>query len=120
MKFSNTIELPDIERQPKKSKHDTEKLLPKILDGNFFSVTKRTEDGKVETVCNQCGKIRKGSVTSTGNFISHYRTSHSEQMKDLEAYLKGSPQSNEADNNKRPPRQTLLTDINPSASPDEL
>lgn len=33
--------------------------------------------GKISARCKKCGVIRKGDKTSTGNFRSHYMTTHS-------------------------------------------
>lgn len=70
--------------------------IPRILDGKFYVIMKNT-NGKIEAECVRCGQMKRGDIKSTGNFLSHYRNSHSDQMLDLENYRKG--QSNE--NSKR-------------------
>lgn len=61
--------------------------MPKLLDGKYFSIVKR--DGtKVEAKCENCGLIRKGTVTSTGNFMEHIRKMHSSIVSEAETYRK--------------------------------
>lgn len=38
--------------------------------------------------CMHCDEIKKGDISSTGNFKSHYKLKHSKQVKALEEYLK--------------------------------
>lgn len=68
-----------------KSPPKKKKKLPKILDGNFYTVTSST-DGKIEAKCIECNKIVKGSNASTGNFKIHYKT-HGASYQRLETYL---------------------------------
>lgn len=55
-------------------------VLPAILDGRFFSVPQKfgshaNDIDKIGAKCQLCGKIVKGSKTSTGNFLSHFKVS---------------------------------------------
>lgn len=45
-------------------------------------------DGKIEAKCVECGQMKKGTITSTGNFKSHYKM-HPLKSKMLAKYLKG-------------------------------
>lgn len=63
------------------------KKIPRILDGTFYVVEQHQENGQIKAKCQECGDIRKGNITSTGNFKTHYKT-HPEKLKDLEEYLK--------------------------------
>lgn len=61
--------------------------LPRLLDGKYFEITKR-EGTKIEAVCTACKKLRKGNLTSTGNFMDHLRKSHPELVTEAESYKK--------------------------------
>lgn len=63
------------------------KKTPRILDGTFYSIVSNN-DGKIEATCCECGDIRKGDISSTGNFKTHYKLTHPSKMKQLEDYLK--------------------------------
>lgn len=82
--------------------------LPRILDGKFFSVDSHVE-GKIEARCTECNEVKKGQITSTGNFKNHYRIKHSSTMSALEAYLKG--KSDEAVQSQSKPRQPTLNEF---------
>lgn len=60
---------------------------PRILDGTFYSI-KSVDKGIVCAHCLECGELRKGNISSTGNFISHYKLKHKEKVHILSAYLK--------------------------------
>lgn len=63
------------------------KSIPRMLDGKYFFITKR-ENNKVVAVCTQCGKSRRGDITSTGNFNDHYKNCHPSLLKEVELYKK--------------------------------
>lgn len=63
------------------------KTLPKILDGKYFAVDSNN-DGKLLAKCTECNEMKKGYISSTGNFINHYKSKHPSQVKSLEEYLK--------------------------------
>lgn len=66
----------------------TKKRIPKILDGTFYTLDCDVgSDGKISAKCNECNEIRKGNISSTGNFKSHYKK-HPERLLKLEEYLK--------------------------------
>lgn len=69
----------------KKARYDN---IPRLLDGKYFEIVKR-DDIKVEAVCKSCGKIRKGNLTSTGNFMEHIKKSHPELVVKAELHKKG-------------------------------
>lgn len=56
------------------------KTVPRILDGEFFSITSEIieADGKVKVVakCKICQEEKRGVISSTGNFIKHYQLKH--------------------------------------------
>lgn len=62
------------------------KKLPEILDGKFYTVV-LNNNGKIVAKCVDCGDIKKGDLSSTGNFESHYKT-HPHKSKQLDNYLK--------------------------------
>lgn len=61
--------------------------IPRILDGKYFSIISNI-NGNIVARCTECNEQKKGSVTSTGNFKSHFRIKHSEILPTVEAYLK--------------------------------
>lgn len=62
---------------------------PKILDGTYFQITVRSTDdsNNIKARCAQCGVIRSGSTTGTGNFIRHYTDKHKERCEELQNYI---------------------------------
>lgn len=73
--------------------------LPRILDGQFYhlegNVDDISSDGRISVKCNTCNKTRKGNIKSTGNFLSHYRSAHSELVTKLEQHLQRNGKSDE-------------------------
>lgn len=65
------------------------KKTPKILDGTFFSIRKRDGDS-IEATCCECSEMKKGTVSSTGNFLSHYKSKHGSRHNELKEYLRKS------------------------------
>lgn len=61
--------------------------IPRLLDGTFFSIVK-TEGSKIVAKCSNCGKERKGEITSTGNFMDHIKKWHPGLVEKAEAYRK--------------------------------
>lgn len=48
--------------------------LPAVLDGKFFTVTAKKDDGKIVAKCMTCfNKSISGTVQSTSNFIRHLK-----------------------------------------------
>lgn len=85
-KRSLEIENDDREKSiAKRAKSD-----PRILDGTYFEITTRSIDNSnnVKARCTQCGVIRSGSTTGTGNFIRHYTDNHKERYEELLSYIK--------------------------------
>lgn len=83
--------------------------LPKLLDGKFFKVLTdnwSSTPSNIDAQCQTCGKIRKGSIRSTGNFMDHYISCHPSLVKIVDQYRK----QKEMDN---PPllRQTTLNKL---------
>lgn len=68
----------------KKAKSDG---IPKLLDGKYYKIIKR-DNFKIEAKCTICGKLRKGDIKSTGNFMEHIRKSHSEMIQEVDSYKK--------------------------------
>lgn len=62
-------------------------MLPKVLDGTFYSLHAQNGDN-IDGKCTECDEIRKGQIGSTGNFISHYKKMHPTRVKEMEDYLK--------------------------------
>lgn len=80
--------------------------IPKILDGQFFDIISN-ENGKVVAKCKECGESKKGHLSTTGNFKSHYRMKHPVSLSKLTDYL--SSKSTEAISDKK--QQNLNTFI---------
>lgn len=87
MKHSVANIITDAEPDAKRAKKT-----PKILDGTFFTIKIRENDS-IEAECPHCHEVKKGNVHSTGNFLSHYKTKHANQLKDLKEYLKNTNRS---------------------------
>lgn len=45
--------------------------IPLILDGSFFTICTRGNEGDVTANCMACGKTFKGRISTTSNFTSH-------------------------------------------------
>lgn len=83
------------------------KSIPKILDGRYYAIEKN-EEGKIEAKYTTCNQMKKGNISSTGNFIAHFKSKHPAAFKELDEYLKNT----RAEDGKNCLRQTFLTDIN--------
>lgn len=66
---------------------------PRILDNKYFVIVKR-EGENVVVRCTECNELKKGSITSTGNFLKHYRTRHGAMMPKVEEHLKSKRPTN--------------------------
>lgn len=62
--------------------------VPRILDGKYFTIDS-IDKGKVVAKCTKCGETKRGHLTSTGNFKSHYKIKHFSDNNKLSEYLKG-------------------------------
>lgn len=80
-----------------------QKKIPKILDGVYY-VIESIDNEKVAAKCQECDTIIKGSITSTGNFKSHYKK-HTKEKKKLDEYLKQG-HNTEIDENAQVKKQT--------------
>lgn len=60
--------------------------IPRILDGKFYLIESQENDN-ISAKCLICNETKKGNIKSTGNFLSHYRTKHSQLANQLEEYL---------------------------------
>lgn len=90
------------------------KLIPKIFNGKFY-VVQNESNGNIKAKCTVCGDVRKGNISSTGNFISHYKTKHSSKLNELKEYLKS---ENGIVNSKS--HQPTLVDIVQTITPDMI
>lgn len=88
-----------------------QKTIPRLLDGKYFKIEK-SDDSKVEASCTTCGKIRKGDIKSTGNFMEHYRSLHPSMVNEIDCYRK-QKQSDLVTNLKQ---TTLTRPISPKVS----
>lgn len=87
MLFTETDSNRSLAHQPPAKKARIESV-PRILDGKFYTIESNVDE-KITAKCIQCGEIKKGNRTSTGNFINHYRSRHSDSVKQLDEYLQG-------------------------------
>lgn len=62
---------------------------PKILDGNYFKVLQGVDNTNknIIALCTACNSEKRGSNSSTGNFLTHYRLKHKEIYTELVDYL---------------------------------
>lgn len=81
------------------------KKLPKILNGTFYRIESETH-GNIQAICTTCGEVKKGSIFSTGNFLTHYKNKHNSKLKDLKASLKNDDKTVTAKSN-----QPTLSDV---------
>lgn len=84
------------------------------MDGIYY-VIQKNDDGKIEAKCQDCGDIRKGSLSSTGNFKSHYSKKHPSAFKEMEEYLKRDEPDEcvEKANITQPSLNDMLSKLNP-------
>lgn len=87
-------------------------MYSKFFDGTYY-IIKSDENGGIVAECTQCHEIKRGHITSTGNFITHYKLKHCLMMDELRKYVK-------PDNGKRQlqSNQPTLTEIFQSTAPD--
>lgn len=57
------------------------------MDGTYFTILTNLE-GKIEAKCNNCKEIKKGVMSSTGNYLAHYKAKHKDKYPAVEEYLK--------------------------------
>lgn len=84
---------------PKKAKK-----VPKIFDGKFFTITKQSDE-QIDAKCSACEEVKRGKISSTGNFLTHFKLKHTDQFDKLKEYLKKShkeTQLNESKDVKQP------------------
>lgn len=84
---------------------------PKLLDGKYYEII-NTHGTKVDAKCKTCGRVRKGDLRSTGNFMDHYRTQHPSMRDEVEQYRKQKEQMIPTDSLK----QTTLTSLTSTLS----
>lgn len=109
---SDSTENIGAEPPPKKRKQ-----IPRILDGKHFSIVSQVGE-KIVARCMECDETKKGQLTSTGNFINHYRTKHSPQMTALEQHLKGTGKENATQ--KVGPRQPTISELTSTVNPQRV
>lgn len=85
------------------------KTIPKILNGKYYSIQKN-EDGNIEAMCNNCDEVKKGNISSTGNFRTHIKKKHPSLLSQLDEYLND---INSQEKTKKL-RQPMLNELNNS------
>lgn len=70
---------------PKRKKSN--ETIPRILDNTFFNIVEIKEKGIIVR-CTECKELKKGELSSTGNFKTHYRIKHPALLTKLEEHLK--------------------------------
>lgn len=78
----NTIDIvQEIEEPPKK--------VPRLLNGKYFEIVESSgRNISVKCLVPNCHKIRKGTLTSTGNYMDHIKIDHPEILEEVELYKK--------------------------------
>lgn len=89
--------------------------MPKMFDGTFYT-GEMDDNGNIKAKCTQCGGIKSGHVSSTGNFINHYKQ-HPDKLLELKLYNK---KPNTGENVKPSSRQPTLNDIARLVKSDEV
>lgn len=60
-----------------------------MFDGKYFIVESQDNNtGSIEARCTACNETKKGNISSTGNFLSHYQKKHPSEISELKQYLK--------------------------------
>lgn len=77
------------------------KVYPKILDGTFYKVISDS-NGKLSVECTTCNMTVNGTVTSTGNFHSHYQRKHKDEVQKLKDHAKASEVAYKHQNSRQP------------------
>lgn len=90
--------------------------IPRLLQSNYFTIESNV-DGKVAVKCLTCGEVRKGDVSSTGNFLSHLKRKHPTLMPNVTAFL--NDESVSGQNVSGPKRNTIISHLEP-VSKDEV
>lgn len=63
--------------------------MPKIFDGKFYELLNSIDaSGNINAKCTACDEIRKGNVSSTGNFMKHYQLKHPLKLNELKLHNK--------------------------------
>lgn len=84
------------------------KTIPRLLDGKYFEIITSLEDSNVTARCVTCGKLRKGTLLSTGNFMKHINSCHPSIAPAVEIYRKEGPTVS-----SNPSRQPTITSAFP-------
>lgn len=84
------------------------KTIPRLLDGKYFEIITSLEDPNVTARCVTCGKLRKGTLLSTGNFMKHINSCHPSMAPAVEVYKKEGPRDSSI-----PSRQPTITSAFP-------
>lgn len=86
---NNRTENVDDNGPPRKILRVDYEKVPRILDGTFYTIESlERASGSLTAKCTQCNKCRKGNISSTGNFLSHYRSTHKDMLAELERHSK--------------------------------
>lgn len=72
------------QQNPQKKRRLTK--IPRLLQSNYFTIESNV-NGKVIVKCLTCGEVRKGDISSTGNFLSHIKRKHPTLMPNVTAFL---------------------------------
>lgn len=86
--------------------------VPKIFYGKYFSIISNDE-GKIEARCIECREVKKGHVTSTGNFKNHYRSRHMTLVSEMESYLKSKGDETTGSQTRQPTLAEFSSIVNP-------
>lgn len=76
LESNNELDLEADDDHNNKDKYSIENI--SILDGKFFKVVS-IEGIKVSAKCSSCGRVIKGEINSTSNFVSHLRRLHADK-----------------------------------------
>lgn len=85
-------------KQPRKT--------PTILDGKYFKINQLGVNGQVNATCVMCERSVKGNISSTGNFLLHFKSKHASIQSEMTNYLK-----NKTDDANPSAKQTTLPDV---------
>lgn len=82
-------------------------ILPKLLDGKYFVVLTEnwSSQKNIDAQCQICGKKRRGTVRSTGNYMDHIISCHPTLIETVDQYRK---QKNIVDDAAKPKSSSSL------------
>lgn len=112
---ANEIDTTDIDSDNSAASNETKrkKTIPRILDGEFFTIVSEItkSDGKIKIVakCKICQEEKQGCTSSTGNFLKHYQLKHSSMVEKVKAHINNKTKTAVESSLKQPTLQKFVS-----------